>query len=284
MPQDKNERFPLWDWVKAISTLTIVNVISYKIYLTNINLTVDFPTLLSLILALFSVALSALFYFKATETSNTFYDNTYTFTKDIAQLLVKIESGFGERLKNLDEGYTSMRDYLQHSNDAPNDKVQETKQKIKDEQEEMKKVISERNKIVEELVEKSNLHQEEKESVLKQLHVKEKELTEAQQEISKMNKRLFMERMERKQLKKIELSKYDNGFLDFTYKRVVKKIGEERIIQAPRDYVIKKFNQISDNLPDGYIQDLEAESLYDNNGLNSKGYEFIVQVARKHKV
>jgi amino acid transporter len=62
----------LWDWVKAISTLIVVGVFSYKVYITPIVLTVDFPTLLSLLLALFSVALAALFYFKATDTSNTF--------------------------------------------------------------------------------------------------------------------------------------------------------------------------------------------------------------------
>ncbi|SBS32257.1 hypothetical protein MAQ5080_02208 [Marinomonas aquimarina] len=129
----KNSKIGLWEWVKAISTLAIVGVFSYKVYLTPINLTVDFPTLLSLLLALFSVALAALFYFKATETSNTFYDNTYNFTKDIAQLLVKIESGFGERLRNLDEGYTSMRDSLQHYGSKPNDDVEETKKKIETE-------------------------------------------------------------------------------------------------------------------------------------------------------
>jgi len=104
-----NDGSTLLDWVKAISTIVVVGVISYKIYLTPISLTVDFPTLLSLLLALFSVGLAALFYFKATETSNTFYDNTYNFTKDIAQLLIKIESGFGEKLRNLDEGYAAMR-------------------------------------------------------------------------------------------------------------------------------------------------------------------------------
>lgn len=125
----KNSKNGLWEWVKAISTLVIVGVLSYKVYLTPIDLTVDFATLLSLLLALFSVALAALFYFKATETSNTFYDNTYNFTKDIAQLLVKIESGFGEKLRNLDEGYTSMRDSLQHYGNKPSDNVEKRKRK-----------------------------------------------------------------------------------------------------------------------------------------------------------
>jgi len=76
-----------------------------------LTMTMDTSTLLSLLLALFSVALSALFYFKATDTSNAFYDNTYKFTKEIAELLVKIESGFGEKLRHLDEGYKNTRSF-----------------------------------------------------------------------------------------------------------------------------------------------------------------------------
>ena len=93
MEQEK-PKAGLWDWVKAISALILVALLAYKVYSTPITLDIDFPTLLSLLLALFSVALSALFYFKATETSNAFYDNTYKFTRDIAQLLVKIESHY----------------------------------------------------------------------------------------------------------------------------------------------------------------------------------------------
>ncbi|MGB3962225.1 MAG: hypothetical protein WBK95_08325, partial [Sulfurimonas sp.] len=167
--ETRTMKFNLWEWVKAISTLSIVGVLSYKVYTTPINLTVDFPTLLSLLLALFSVALASLFYFKATETSNTFYDNTYNFTKDIAQLLVKIESGFGERLRNLDEGYTSMRDYLQHFQENPKDNVEKTKQKIETEKGEVEKVVQERNEIIQKLLERSTLQEEEKSKVLEEL-------------------------------------------------------------------------------------------------------------------
>src|SRR5690606_16157646 len=106
---------------------------------------------------LFSVGLSALFYFKATDTSNAFYDNTYKFTKDIAELLVKIESGFGERLRNLDEGYSSMRNYLQGSGQRQSADVEKTKEKLETEQQEIEKVRAERNRIVAELIEKSQL-------------------------------------------------------------------------------------------------------------------------------
>ncbi|TOB71819.1 hypothetical protein CGJ99_23875, partial [Vibrio parahaemolyticus] len=106
----------------------------------------------------FSVALAALFYFKATETSNQFYDNTYKFTKQIAELLVKMESGFGEKLNKLDEGYASMRDYIQSpNNNYSSTSIETTKTQIEEEQKEIQKVIEERNQIVRDLLSKSQL-------------------------------------------------------------------------------------------------------------------------------
>jgi DNA-binding ferritin-like protein len=267
----------LWDWVKAISTLVVVGVVSYKVYLTPINLTVDFPTLLSLLLALFSVGLAALFYFKATDTSNTFYDNTYNFTKDIAQLLVKMESGFGERLRNLDEGYSSMRQSLQHYNEKPSAKVEETKKKIKTEKTEMDKVVQERNQIIEKLIERANLQEEEKSSITEQLKEKETELSEAQKELSRMNKRLFMERMDRKRSKNLSLD-FESGVIDFTRSHVVRKLGAERILEAPRSYITKKFESLLNELPRQYFEDLEREGLFDN-GLTPRGYRLLVNLA-----
>lgn len=68
--------------------------------------------LVALVLAIFAISLSALFYFKATETSNRFYDNSHKFTRDVSEILGRIEAGFGERLRHLDEGYSSLRDHV----------------------------------------------------------------------------------------------------------------------------------------------------------------------------
>ncbi|MEZ8687628.1 hypothetical protein AB6D53_08355 [Vibrio splendidus] len=268
----------LWEWVKAISTLITVGVLAYKVYLTPINLTVDFPTLLSLLLALFSVGLAALFYFKATDTSNTFYDNTYNFTKDIAQLLVKMESGFGEKLKNLDEGYSSMRQSLQNYNETPSSKVEETKKKIETEKSEMDKVIQERNQIIEKLLERSNLQEEEKSSITEQLKEKETELSEAQNELSRMNKRLLMERMDRKRNTSL-ISDVGAPIVDFTRSRVVRHIGAERILEAPRTYIFRKFEHLLEELPRQYHSDLEREGLFNGN-LTSKGYRLLRELAK----
>lgn len=273
---DKNN-YGLWDWVKAISTLILVGVFSYKVYITPIALTVDFPTLLSLLLALFSVALAALFYFKATDTINTFYDNTYNFTKDIAQLLVKMESGFGERLRNLDEGYSSMRESLQHYYDKPNFDVEKTKQKIETEKNEMEKVVQERNQIIESLIERSNLQQEEKSAITKELEEKEIELLEAQKELSKMNKRLFIERMEKKQLRSEPID-VSSGVIGFTRKYVIPKLGVNNIINLPRPLTQRKFDSMANELPRGYIEDLEREGLF-NGKLTTKGYRLLKELA-----
>lgn len=266
----------LWEWVKAISTLTFVGVVAYKIYITPFNITVDFPTLLSLLLALFSVALAALFYFKATDTSNTFYDNTYNFTKDIAQLLVKIESGFGERLRHLDEGYSSMRDYMQKM--PPRSDGKEAKQRIEEEKEEIKKVAEERDQMILQLLERTQLHDEEKSDFLNKLKEKEHELEEAQHEISKVKRRLVVERMKRD---RSSSQVVDDGFKEFTKQRVIEFIGLPSF-RRPASSIKAEFNCLKDDLPDGYIEDLEQHGYLDSEGeLTRNGVMFLRHLARE---
>lgn len=280
MSSEKTE-FPIWDWVKAICALALTVVLCVKIYSTPTTITIDFPTLLSLLLALFSVGLSALFYFKATDTSNAFYDNTYKFTKDIAELLVKIESGFGERLRHLDEGYSSMRNYLQGSTHRPSADVEKTKEKLETEQQEIAKVRAERNKIVQQLIERSQLHQAEKDQVAKQLLSKEQELAHSQEEIAKLNRRLTVERVLKRKAS-TEDEEFDSPFSQYTYERVIEKIGTERVIDAPSGYLRARFDEVANELPRGYIDDLERRGYFDA-GLTLKGVKFLKAVAEKNR-
>lgn len=278
MESNKSE-FQIWDWVKAICAVILTAVFCVKIYTTPTTITIDFPTLLSLLLALFSVALSALFYFKATDTSNAFYDNTYKFTKDIAELLVKIESGFGERLRHLDEGYSSMRNYLQGSGHRPGADVEKTKEKLETEQQEIEKVRAERNKIVQQLIERSQLHQAEKDQIAKQLFSKEQELSHSQEEIAKLNRRLTVERVMRRKLAQ-EDNDTDSPFAEYTYERVIKEIGTERVLESPSSHLRKRFDEEACKFPRGYIEDLERRGLFDS-GLTLSGARYLKAVAEK---
>lgn len=168
----------------------------------------DFIALLSTVLALFSVGLSAIFYFKATDTSNDFYNNTFKFTKDIADLLIRIESGFGERLKSLDEGYNSMRSMITSPKSVD---VAETKEKIELEENELNKIQAERTKLIDELLEKANLEHEERDNIQKALNAKEEESKKLQFELTRLKKRLFAERMNKRDVQNVLTDEEHSG-------------------------------------------------------------------------
>jgi hypothetical protein len=274
---------PIWDLVKGICAVILTIVIAIKIYATPTTITIDFPTLLSLLLALFSVGLSALFYFKATDTSNAFYDNTYKFTKDIAELLVKIESGFGERLRHLDEGYSSMRNYLQAAGPRSSPDVNHTKEKLETEQQEIEKVRSERDAIIKQLIERSQLQKTEKDDITKQLLAKEEELSHSQAEISKLNRRLAVEKVLRRGVGKLPTDvDEDKPFSRYTFERVVRKIGVQQVIEAPSSSLRREFGDLMKDLPRAYIEDMERHGYFDSE-LTTAGLKFLKAVAEKYR-
>ncbi|MDB5805976.1 MAG: hypothetical protein JWN73_3298 [Betaproteobacteria bacterium] len=277
MEKEKFWNFTLWDLVKAISTLVVVGVASYKLFAMPASLNMDFPTLLSLLLALFSVALSALFYFKATDTSNAFYDNTYKFTKDIAELLVKIESGFGERLRHLDEGYSSMRNYFQNVPPKQADDVERTKKKLENEEQEVEKVLIERNAIIQQLVEKSQLQQEEKSRVLDQLRAKEEELAKLQNEVNRLTRRVVVEKMNKKSGAE-RFGLLPSSLADYTAEKVVQKMGGREVADLSLAELRHRFTSLINELPRGYLRDLESHDLFDD-GLTPAGVRFVRDLA-----
>jgi len=98
--------------VKDILIIALIIIISWKLLNSDITINIKefgFSDLISLILAIFAMSLSIAFYFKANETSNLFYDNVYKFTKDTSEILGRIEAGFGEKLRHINEGYVGLR-------------------------------------------------------------------------------------------------------------------------------------------------------------------------------
>ena len=147
----------------------------------------DFSDLLSLILALFAVGLAVAFYFKATDTSNKFYDNTYKFTGDVSQILGRIEAGFGERLRHLDEGYGHLAESVQN---IPFMLPSEVKGKIEQSEEKAAEVSAEVSKILEEIASKAQLQGVEKEQFLTAIRQKEDELGKLRNEVSTLKTQL----------------------------------------------------------------------------------------------
>lgn len=239
----------VWQKVQAFAVILALSVTAYKLAVTPFNVIVDFPTLLSLLLAFFSVGLAALFYFKATETSNAFYDNTYKFTRELAQLLTKIESGFGEKLRSLDESYTAMREQIHRmpTDSPPSDSAES----VEEEKEEVKGVKAERDALVSELIEKSQLRSDEKESFSRELANKNNQLDKAQSELARLKRRAVVERVTRPSS---ELG------LERLLRRYTKKEYAERLSRSSRPLsdagIRRRFSALLSNAEESYVRDM----------------------------
>ncbi|MGP5175463.1 hypothetical protein [Psychrobacter immobilis] len=167
-------------WAKIAIAIILTALVSYKIATIDANLdfsnfNFSFTDLLSLILAIFAISMSVALYFKATDTSNRFYDNTFKFTKDISEILGRIEAGFGARLKNLDEGYSGLRDSFQGSIGSS--------EEIDASKIELEKEIAEKNQILSDLIDQTKLSEDEKTEVLHSLQSKEREILNLTKEL-----------------------------------------------------------------------------------------------------
>lgn len=194
MKDKKVTEASLFSWFKFIVGLLFSGLIVYKLVISELTFDFskfDFNTLLSLILAIFAIGLSVAFYFKATDTSNLFYDNTYKFTKEISEILGRIEAGFGERLRHLDEGYSGLINKFDNGHAEQN--IKETKEEIEKEKQKLKSEIEERNQILNTLIEKAQLEQHEKQEIRRQLKEKEVEISKQNREINFLKHRLHSE-------------------------------------------------------------------------------------------
>lgn len=174
-------------FLRDILLVALMVIVSWKFLNAELKFdlaTFSFNDFLALVLALFSVALSVAFYFKATEASNQFYDNTYRFTKEMSEILGRIEAGFGERLRHLDEGYSGMRqrlDSLPHYSGA-------TVSDVNNEEEEIRKKEEEQKALIEDLAGKAKLAGHEKAALFAKLAQQSEELEQARIELRQMQR------------------------------------------------------------------------------------------------
>lgn len=162
--------------VGGIGSIMLMGVLCYSIYKSEFSL----DSILSILLAFFSIFISIFFYFKADETSTNFYDSSYTFMKDISVTLGKIEERFGEKLNNLNEKLTHFDNISSESSN-----------KIQDEKEN-------KDKLIEELMNKANLNEEEKIKYKKEIEEKEniierlkREQIQAQREAARLRSKMY---------------------------------------------------------------------------------------------
>jgi hypothetical protein len=207
-----------WRNIRDLALVAAIVVFTWKILNADLKINIaefSFTDLLALILALFAVWLSVMFYFKADEASSRFYDNSYRFTKEMGVVLGRMEAGFGERLKHLDEGYSGLRDAL-------------SKQLVS-EAEVVEQKAAEVNKIVEDLVapQEDGVPALDTSGLLSDLRKAQEELATAKNDLAQLEKLAHNERVSRLAhdavSERLEEEKAGAEFFEFIAKRSVRR-------------------------------------------------------------
>lgn len=253
----KSSGFLTLPLVRDIAIVLLLVVISWKLFSSEMQIDLSkfsFSELLALLLSLFSVWLSVAFYFKAGDTSNQFYDNSYKFTKEMSEILGRIEAGFGERLRHLDEGYSGIRDRF--------DRLPHYGQSINAEVKKEEAEIAEREKEQQELLEilatRAQLAEGEKQEIFAKLAAKAEELEEARLELRRLRR------------SKADLTPHDrevrNALVQYVAGELRKAPSTGVDITSPKNSVSNIFRKIRPNLVDDAIRDLRRFNLTDENG------------------
>lgn len=229
----------------------------------------EFTDFLALILALFSVWLSVAFYFKATEASNQFYDNTYRFTKEMSEMLGRIEAGFGEKLRNLDEGYSGIRERFDRMPVYPH----VTNADVKKEEDEIRQKEQEQKALLEDLAKKAKLAEHEKKTLFANLEQMGEELDQARMEL-----RLLQSSSHRSS----EDINVRRSLLRYIAARL--KEGNSDLFSKgaqPPGFLRKTFEEIMPTLPVEAIRDLKRFGLLDENNKLTRDAAMRLQIELK---
>ncbi|MBU4317797.1 MAG: hypothetical protein KKF30_11055 [Proteobacteria bacterium] len=222
-----NKHEIIWEYVKIISKhgiiISVAILFIYKGIDINLGIKADsleVSDILSLLLAFFAVALSVFFYFKSSEESSRFYENSYKFTMEMSVLLGKIESGFGEKLNNINEGNNVIR----RSFEILSLERESTQKELDKEKNQLDATVKEKETIISDLVEKSDQKQE----ILTNLREKDEKINE------------YNLRLSRYQLKLMDLenkiNKYDDtsmGNLNSNINALLRDSETSKILKSP---------------------------------------------------
>lgn len=228
----------------------------------------NFTDLLSLILAISAIALSAAFYFKADESSRSFYNNTYHFTKEVSEILGRIEAGFGQQLAHINEGWAGLNQKIDRMPlDSINFREQEEKKKAEIEQQE-----AARDNIIEDLMRRAQVDGAEKQALNEQLADLQVELEQSKAQLAK--------------LKESESESYDAyGFTQGALRVLYESIGPFVSIRMNDERLAGKFESLVKQgvIPGHIIRHMLSVGLISNGELNSTGVVFIRNLLKRFR-
>jgi hypothetical protein len=232
---------------------------------------INFDSLLTLIISIFAILLSAMFYFRTMQSSNDFYRDTFKFTKEISETLKGIEAGFGEKLKNIDKGYDDFRKSFE--NYMTPHEVEVVKKEVKEEKENLEDIVKQKDKIIKELEVKSNLSEKELKNYLDLINEKEQELEQKSSQLNTLKRKLENERNPKRNLQE-DMRMY--------LKHRLSPISKKKEIDVNNPMaVIQIFLELKPGLDPAFLMDMtKLDMLTSDGNLTSSGIGFISEVIK----
>ena len=257
--------------VRDVVILAFFGVLSIKVFGMDLSLDIKeftFTDLLSMLVAFFAIALSIAFYFKATDTSNRFYDNSYAFTREVSEILGRIEAGFGERLRHLDEGYSGIRDKFDR---LPFDNTQ-TNEELEKEKAEIEKKEKEQQDLLEDLAKRAKLAETEKHELFTHMKQISEELEEAKRETRRLQRNIRLHSVDND-------GRYDP--LDFLVRHLSQYKDPETSSKSPRNSYQRLFHRYANEMPRQLFDDLERRGYVNDEGLTREAIELMKMRERR---
>lgn len=258
--------FLTWGNLRDLLVIVFLTICAFRLAMTDIVIDLTgfkFTDLLSMILAISAIALSAAFYFKADETSRGFYNNTYRFTKEVSEILGRIEAGFGEKLRHIDEGYNGLSEKFDRMPfDRELNKVDEKNKEAEIQEQEAK-----RQDIIEDLMQKADLADGDKRELLSKLVQLSEELDKSRNELA---------RFRSDEVDHDSTPEVSKGFISYL-SPFVKRYFSDAYKNAPSGVLINRFKRVLAD-EDFNINDasyMEKRGLLKEGRLTGKGVSLI---------
>lgn len=274
--ENRSRGFLSWPNMRDLAVVALVLVISIKLATAEFSVELkefSFTDLLSMFLAVSAIALSAAFYFKADESARSFYNNTYKFTKDVSEILGRIDAGFGERLKSIDQGYTGLNEKLDRFAHDPNYALVAARasEDIQAKKEEIQEQEARREDIIQDLMRRADVAGAEKEDMLAKLAELSEELARSKAELEKKDN-AFKESA-------VELS----GPILSRLTPLILKHYPQKYVNAPFEFINERFKRVMGDPGFGLFTkyNMVKEGLLEDSHLTQLGVSAIRSVLSK---
>lgn len=265
-------------WGLKIAGIIFICIVSYRIATATFPVDIfenyDFNDLLSLVLALFAIFISILFYFKSTESSNKFYSDTYNFTKNISEVIGRIDERFGERLRHLDESYEKIekRVFNAYIKEDQKEKIQEQKE---DADKKLKEANIKYEQQIDELLKRLKIGESDKHSLRTELSKYKSMTEEAAIEVDQL----------RRKIKEMDLD--TSAFLRRNRNVITAlKLWAPVLFEKANNSLFyeKCWEQCREQLPPGLINDMKSIGFIDEKGeLTSQFYKYMLRLRNRQR-